>query len=202
MPLRLLHLHPQVLTFGIITAAVLRAVMILLGTELIQKFEPLLIGFAFILLYSAYGLLFNEEDDNDDLSDNAIVKFCRKVGAVDVCVELMGVVSYLPTMQQRAHSLAMGGCEVRFSNSSLHMSYASRQTKHAAAFDHIVCCAPVLHCRIPAVAARERSLRSTGRLHQRLCRLLLIDSLTHALCTSAAYRAAVSPSRLACSCCL
>jgi predicted tellurium resistance membrane protein TerC len=69
-----------VLTFGIITAAVLRAVMILLGTELIQKFEPLLIGFAFILLYSAYGLLFNEEDDDDDLSDNAIVKFCRKVG--------------------------------------------------------------------------------------------------------------------------
>jgi predicted tellurium resistance membrane protein TerC len=53
--------------------------MILLGTELIQKFEPLLIGFAFILLYSAYGLLFNEEDDDDDLSDNAIVKFCRKV---------------------------------------------------------------------------------------------------------------------------
>ena len=59
--------------------------MILLGTELIQKFEPLLIGFAFILLYSAYGLLFNEEDDDDDLSDNAIVKFCRKVGAVEIC---------------------------------------------------------------------------------------------------------------------
>jgi predicted tellurium resistance membrane protein TerC len=74
-----LRLRLQVLTFGIITAAVLRAVMILLGTELIQKFEPLLIGFAFILLYSAYGLLFNEEDDDDDLSDNAIVKFCRKV---------------------------------------------------------------------------------------------------------------------------
>jgi predicted tellurium resistance membrane protein TerC len=81
----LLRLRLQVLTFGIITAAVLRAVMILLGTELIQKFEPLLIGFAFILLYSAYGLLFNEEDDNDDLSDNAIVKFCRKVGS---CTEL------------------------------------------------------------------------------------------------------------------
>lgn len=53
--------------------------MILLGTELIQKFQPLLIGFAVILLYSAYGLLFTEEDDDDDLSDNAIVKFCRKV---------------------------------------------------------------------------------------------------------------------------
>lgn len=71
--------QPKILTIGILSAAVLRGVMILLGTELIQKFEPLLIGFAFILLYSAYGLLFNEEDDNDDLSDNAIVKFCRKL---------------------------------------------------------------------------------------------------------------------------
>jgi hypothetical protein len=29
-----------------------------------------------IVLYSAYGLLFNEEDDNDDMPDNAILEFC------------------------------------------------------------------------------------------------------------------------------
>eukprot|EP00879_Flechtneria_rotunda_P008757 GHRR01009172.1.p1 GENE.GHRR01009172.1~~GHRR01009172.1.p1 ORF type:complete len:386 (+),score=115.31 GHRR01009172.1:130-1287(+) len=72
--------QPKVLTFGIITAAFLRLVMILAGTQLIQKFEPLLIGFAVILLYSSYGLLTNSGDDDDEnLSDNVIVKFCKKL---------------------------------------------------------------------------------------------------------------------------
>jgi TerC family integral membrane protein len=69
-----------VLTYGIATAAGLRAVLILLGTELIQKFEPLLLGFAFILLWSAYSLLAKGDGDEDeDLSDNAIVGFCRRL---------------------------------------------------------------------------------------------------------------------------
>ena len=69
------------LNYGIASAAGLRAVMILLGTELIQKFEPVLVVFALILLYSAYGLLLgdDEDGDRDDLSDNAIVKLCRRV---------------------------------------------------------------------------------------------------------------------------
>jgi TerC family integral membrane protein len=72
--------QPKVLTFGIATAAVLRLVMILLGVELIQKFEPLLVVFALILLWSAYGLLTKGDDDeDDDLSDNVIVKICRRV---------------------------------------------------------------------------------------------------------------------------
>eukprot|EP00878_Enallax_costatus_P009244 GHUV01009662.1.p1 GENE.GHUV01009662.1~~GHUV01009662.1.p1 ORF type:complete len:379 (+),score=69.96 GHUV01009662.1:255-1391(+) len=71
--------QPKVLSYGIFTAAVLRLIMILLGTELIQKFEPLLIGFAGVLLYSAYGLLTNEEDNDEDLSDNAIVRFCQRL---------------------------------------------------------------------------------------------------------------------------
>jgi len=72
--------QPKVLTYGIITAAVLRLVMILLGVELIEKFEPLLVLFAGILLWSAYGLLTKGDDDEeDDLSDNAVVKLCRSV---------------------------------------------------------------------------------------------------------------------------
>lgn len=75
-----LESQPKVLTYGIATAAVLRLVMILLGVELIQSFEPLLLVFALILLWSAYGLLFKgEEDEDDDLSDNAVVKLCRRL---------------------------------------------------------------------------------------------------------------------------
>jgi TerC family integral membrane protein len=70
----------KVLSFGIATAAVLRLVMILLGVELIEKFEPVLLLFALILLFSSYKLLFADDSDEDEsLEDNAIVRFCRKV---------------------------------------------------------------------------------------------------------------------------
>lgn len=66
----------QVLGYGIATAAVLRAVMILLGTELVEKFEPVLLVFALILLWSAYSLLFKEDEDEDgDLSGNKVRGF-------------------------------------------------------------------------------------------------------------------------------
>ncbi len=47
----------QVLKYGIGTAAVLRLVMILLGTELIESWKPVLLLFAGILLFSSYKLL-------------------------------------------------------------------------------------------------------------------------------------------------
>jgi len=69
----------KVLTWGIATAAVLRAVMIVLGVELIEKFEPILAVFAAILLFSSYKLLTEGDgDEEEDLTDNSIVKFCRK----------------------------------------------------------------------------------------------------------------------------
>jgi TerC family integral membrane protein len=75
-----LESQPKVLTYGIGTAAVLRLIMILLGVELIQKFEPLLVVFACVLLWSAYGLLTKGDDDEDgDLSDNAVVRLCRSI---------------------------------------------------------------------------------------------------------------------------
>ncbi|KAI8465503.1 MAG: integral membrane protein TerC family-domain-containing protein [Monoraphidium minutum] len=73
------ELQPKVLSYGIATAAVLRAVMILLGTELVERFEPVLVLFAGILLWSAYGLLFGKEDEDEDLSSNKIVMFCRRL---------------------------------------------------------------------------------------------------------------------------
>ena len=70
----------QVLKYGISTAAVLRLVMILLGSELIESWKPVLLLFAGILLFSSYKLLSSGESDDaddEDLSDNGIVKLCR-----------------------------------------------------------------------------------------------------------------------------
>ena len=50
----------------------------MVGAELIENFQPVLLVFAGILLFSSYGLLVkNDEDDDSDLSDNKIVKVCR-----------------------------------------------------------------------------------------------------------------------------
>jgi len=70
----------KVLTWGIVSAAVLRAVFIVSGVELIQLFQPVLALFAAILILSSVKLLVqkDDEDEDEDLSDNAIVKFCRK----------------------------------------------------------------------------------------------------------------------------
>lgn len=73
-------LQNKVLTYGIATAAVLRAVMIILGVELLTEFEPLLLVFAGILLFSSFQLLTaSEDDDEEDLSQNFIVTFCQKL---------------------------------------------------------------------------------------------------------------------------
>ena len=68
------------LNFGIYTAAVLRGILIVLGSELVEKFEPVLLVFAGILLYSAYGILFagGGEEEGEDINDSAIVKFCKR----------------------------------------------------------------------------------------------------------------------------
>lgn len=69
----------KVLTWGIMTAAVLRAVLIVAGVELVAEFEPLLLGFAGILLFSSWKLLTaGDEDEDEDLSSNFIYKFCSQ----------------------------------------------------------------------------------------------------------------------------
>lgn len=69
----------KALTYGIITAAVLRAVMIILGIDLIQSFRPVLVFFAGILIFTSYKLLTGVGDsDDDDLKDNMVVKFCQR----------------------------------------------------------------------------------------------------------------------------
>lgn len=71
-------LRVQVLTYGLATAAILRLIMILAGAELIDRFQPVLLGFAVLLLFSAWKLLTRRTDDEEeDLSNNNIVRLCR-----------------------------------------------------------------------------------------------------------------------------
>lgn len=68
----------QVLTYGILSAAVLRGIMIGLGAELLENFKGVLLVFAGVLLYSSWQLLaVSEDDEEEDLTDNWIVKTCK-----------------------------------------------------------------------------------------------------------------------------
>ncbi|XP_074571802.1 LOW QUALITY PROTEIN: thylakoid membrane protein TERC, chloroplastic [Curcuma longa] len=67
----------RVLSYGIAGAIIFRAVVILLGTATIQRFELVNVLLALILLFSSYKL-FSAEEEETDLADNFIVKTCQK----------------------------------------------------------------------------------------------------------------------------
>lgn len=73
----------RVLRWGIMSALVLRGVMIAVGVAAVQRFRPVLLGFALILIVSAYKML-QHGDDDEDLQDNAVMKIARRlVSATD-----------------------------------------------------------------------------------------------------------------------
>lgn len=71
----------KVLTYGIATAAVLRLVLIVAGVDIVERFEPVLLLFAGILIFSSAKLLFSSDDgdEDEDLSENKIVQFCKSL---------------------------------------------------------------------------------------------------------------------------
>ncbi|CAI5526689.1 unnamed protein product, partial [Closterium sp. Naga37s-1] len=71
--------QPRVLTYGIAGAVIFRAIMIGLGIAAIQAFEAVNLLFAAVLIFSSYKLLAEAEDEDDDLSNNSVVKFCQKL---------------------------------------------------------------------------------------------------------------------------
>ena len=72
--------QPKVLSYGIVGAMIMRAAMILAGATAIEDFEPVLLVFAGILIFSSYKLLANnEEEEEEDLKDSAIVTFCSSM---------------------------------------------------------------------------------------------------------------------------
>ncbi|KAL3680254.1 hypothetical protein R1sor_023210 [Riccia sorocarpa] len=69
----------RVLTYGIAGAVVFRATMIGLGIASLERFEALNLLFAAILIFSSVKLFTESEEEDDDLSNNFIVKLCRKI---------------------------------------------------------------------------------------------------------------------------
>jgi len=70
----------RVLNYGIIGAVMMRAIMIGAGAVAIQQFHAVLLVFAGILLYSSgQVLLGGDSDEEEDLSDNAIIKLANNV---------------------------------------------------------------------------------------------------------------------------
>lgn len=64
----------RVLTYGILGAVVMRAIFIGLGEAAMSVFQPILLGFAAILVFSSYKLLSEGEGDEDeDLTDNKLI---------------------------------------------------------------------------------------------------------------------------------
>lgn len=70
----------RVLNWGIIGAIFMRAIMIGAGAVAIQQFHAVLLGFAAILIYSSVKVLLGSEDDEEeDFSENMVVKFSNKL---------------------------------------------------------------------------------------------------------------------------
>merc|ERR1711966_131841 len=78
----------RVLFWGILGAIFFRAIMVAAGAVALHTFRPLLLVCAFVLLWSTYQVFFMEEDDeDDDLSDNGVVKFAQYFVKVEAAYE-------------------------------------------------------------------------------------------------------------------
>ncbi|WP_252275427.1 TerC family protein [Pseudomonas subflava] len=68
----------RVLFWGIIGVIVLRAIMIGLGTALVQEFEWILYIFGAFLLFTGVKMMFSREEQHPDLSQNPMLRFLRR----------------------------------------------------------------------------------------------------------------------------
>ncbi len=69
----------RVLFWGVFGAIVLRGVMIALGVGLLEHFEWLVLVFAAVLVFSGLKLLFENEEEGADLSNNRVVRLVQRI---------------------------------------------------------------------------------------------------------------------------
>jgi len=68
----------RVLFWGILGVILLRALMIALGTALVQRFDWVLYVFGAFLLLTGVKMLFSREERHPDLAQNPLLKFLRR----------------------------------------------------------------------------------------------------------------------------
>jgi TerC family integral membrane protein len=68
----------RTLWWGILGAMVLRAVVVAIGVVAIKQSECVLFLAAIVLLWTAFTVFVGEDEEDDDLSDNGIIKFCKR----------------------------------------------------------------------------------------------------------------------------
>ncbi|MEO4046490.1 TerC family protein [Pseudomonas sp. CAU 1711] len=68
----------RVLFWGILGVIVLRAIMIGLGTALVQRFDWVLYVFGAFLLFTGVKMLFTHEEQHPDLAQNPLLRFLRR----------------------------------------------------------------------------------------------------------------------------
>ena len=69
----------RTLFWGILSAIVLRGLMIVAGTELVERFHWVLYLFGAFLLYTAYGLLTSGDEDAVQPEKNRVLKLVRRL---------------------------------------------------------------------------------------------------------------------------
>jgi tellurite resistance protein TerC len=78
-----------VLLLGIIIALILRGIFIAAGTAIITRFSSAFFIFGAFLIYTAYRLLIEKEDDETTPDDSRIIKFLRSKGASTFTIALL-----------------------------------------------------------------------------------------------------------------
>ncbi|MDR2840876.1 MAG: TerC/Alx family metal homeostasis membrane protein [Paludibacter sp.] len=73
------HNQPKLLKMGILISIVLRVLFILLGMELVQQFEWIMIIFGLILVYTAVKMAFSNDEDQVDPKSNILYKGASKI---------------------------------------------------------------------------------------------------------------------------
>ena len=72
-------MQEKALRWGIIGALLMRGVMILVGVELVQRFRVVTLLFAGVLLASAAKLLTEGDHDDEEMSNNSLVRLSKAV---------------------------------------------------------------------------------------------------------------------------
>ena len=84
IPARYQH---RVLFWGVLGAIVLRGTLILAGVALVHRFHWIIAVFGAILVYTAWKILFHEEDEERAPSDNAVVRWVSRTMPMTSTIE-------------------------------------------------------------------------------------------------------------------